>query len=64
MMVRALTAWVEHAAAELGGLDIVVANVSALSIGSTEQNWQAGFEVDLMHTVRVAEAALPHLVTT
>jgi NAD(P)-dependent dehydrogenase (short-subunit alcohol dehydrogenase family) len=57
----ALTAWVGRAAAELGGLDIVVANVSALSIGQTEQNWQAGFEVDLMHTVRVAETALPHL---
>jgi NAD(P)-dependent dehydrogenase (short-subunit alcohol dehydrogenase family) len=57
----ALTAWVERAAAELGGLDIVVANVSALSIGQTEENWQAGFEVDLMHTVRVAETALPHL---
>jgi NAD(P)-dependent dehydrogenase (short-subunit alcohol dehydrogenase family) len=28
----ALTAWVDRAAAELGGLDIVVANVSALSI--------------------------------
>ena len=31
----ALTAWVDRAAAELGGLDIVVANVSALSIGPT-----------------------------
>jgi 3-oxoacyl-[acyl-carrier protein] reductase len=57
----ALTAWVDSAAADLGGLDIVVANVSALSIGPTEENWRSSFEVDLMHTVRVAETALPHL---
>ncbi|MEV6899274.1 SDR family oxidoreductase [Amycolatopsis sp. NPDC051372] len=57
----ALTAWVERAAADLNGLDIVVANVSALSIGPTEENWRSSFEVDLMHTVRVAETALPHL---
>lgn len=57
----ALTAWVDRAAEDLGGLDIVVANVSALSIGPTEENWRSSFEVDLMHTVRIAEAALPHL---
>jgi 3-oxoacyl-[acyl-carrier protein] reductase len=57
----ALTAWVDAAAADLGGLDVVVANVSALSIGPAEENWRSSFEVDLLHTVRVAEAALPHL---
>ena len=35
--------------------------MSALSIGPTEENWRSSFEVDLMHTVRVAETALPHL---
>jgi NAD(P)-dependent dehydrogenase (short-subunit alcohol dehydrogenase family) len=57
----ALTAWVGEAAARLGGLDGVVANVSALAIPDTEENWYASFEVDLMHTVRLATAALPHL---
>ena len=60
-VATALTAWVESAAADLGGLDIVVANVSALSIGPTEENWRSSFEVDLMHTVRLVDAALPHL---
>jgi NAD(P)-dependent dehydrogenase (short-subunit alcohol dehydrogenase family) len=57
----ALTAWVEAAAERLGGLDAVVANISALAIPDTEENWYASFEVDLMHTVRLATAALPHL---
>jgi 3-oxoacyl-[acyl-carrier protein] reductase len=57
----ALTSWVEAAAGRLGGLDAVVANVSALAAGPGEENWYASFEVDLMHTVRLATAALPHL---
>ncbi|WP_129667859.1 SDR family NAD(P)-dependent oxidoreductase [Phytoactinopolyspora endophytica] len=57
----ALAGWVERSAAELGGVDIVVANVSALSIGPEEENWQSSFEVDLMHTVRTVNAAMPYL---
>ena len=57
----ALRAWVEASAERFGGIDIVVANVSALAIAPGEENWRAGFEVDLMHTVRLVEAALPHL---
>ena len=57
----ALTAWVQAAAGRLGGLEAVVANVSALAVGDTEENWYACFEVDLMHTVRLVRAALPAL---
>jgi 3-oxoacyl-[acyl-carrier protein] reductase len=57
----ALQDWVRDAAEELGGLDIVVANVSALAIPDNEQNWRATFETDLMHSVRTFEAALPFL---
>jgi 3-oxoacyl-[acyl-carrier protein] reductase len=58
---QALTAWVERSADALGGIDVVVANVSALAIPDTEENWQASLNVDLMHTVRLVRAALPHL---
>jgi NAD(P)-dependent dehydrogenase (short-subunit alcohol dehydrogenase family) len=58
----ALTAWVADTHERFGSVDTVVANVSALAIGSGEENWRAGFEVDLMHTVRLCEAALPHLL--
>lgn len=57
----ALAAWVAGSAERFGGVDVVVANVSALAIGAGEDNWKASFEVDLMHTVRLCEAALPHL---
>ena len=57
----ALTTWVEESAGGFGGLDVVVANVSALAIPDTEENWQASLNVDLMHTVRLVRAAMPHL---
>ncbi|RYB06641.1 SDR family NAD(P)-dependent oxidoreductase [Lichenibacterium ramalinae] len=60
----ALKAWVGEAAAALGGIDIVVANVSALSIGADEDSWRKGFEVDMMGCVRLVEAAMPSLATS
>ena len=57
----ALAAWVEQSAAAFGGLDVVVANVSALAIPDTEENWEISLKVDVMHTVRLVRAALPHL---
>ena len=58
---EALAGWVADSAERLGGVDIVVANVSALAIPDTPENWQASFEVDLLHTVRLVNAAMPHL---
>ena len=57
----ALTSWVRDAADELGGLDILVANVSALAIDATEDAWRKEFEVDMMHTVRAVQASMPYL---
>jgi NAD(P)-dependent dehydrogenase (short-subunit alcohol dehydrogenase family) len=60
----ALAGWVEAAAGRLGGIDAVVANVSALATEDTEENWYTCFEVDLMHTVRLSQSALPHLAAS
>jgi 3-oxoacyl-[acyl-carrier protein] reductase len=57
----ALAGWIEASAEALGGIDIVVASVSALERDRTEAGFRSAFEVDLMHTVRTVEAALPHL---
>lgn len=57
----ALKAWLDAVAGELGGLDIVVANVSALAVGNDEESWRQGFQVDMMGTVRLVQAALPWL---
>ena len=60
----ALADWVAASADRFGGLDVIVPNVSALAFGPSEDNWQIGFQTDLMHTVRVCQAALPHLEKT
>ena len=57
----ALRSWVEGASAALGGIDILVANASALSFGVSIEAFKAAFDVDLMHTVTAVEAAMPHL---
>jgi 3-oxoacyl-[acyl-carrier protein] reductase len=57
----ALEAWVAEAADALGGVDAVVANVSALAVADDEAAWQAGFGTDMMHTVRLVNAAMPWL---
>ena len=57
----ALAAWVTRSAAALGGIDILVANVSAMSTADTEENWAKCFGIDLLGTVRMVEAALPFL---
>jgi 3-oxoacyl-[acyl-carrier protein] reductase len=57
----ALEGWVASAAEALGGIDIVVANVSALAVQDSEDDWRQAFEVDMMHTVRTVNAALPYL---
>ncbi|ORE91365.1 short-chain dehydrogenase/reductase SDR [Stappia sp. 22II-S9-Z10] len=57
----ALESFVADAGAALGGLDIVVANVSALAVADDEAAWKAGFDVDMMHTVRLVTAAMPFL---
>jgi 3-oxoacyl-[acyl-carrier protein] reductase len=57
----ALEGFVSDSAKALGGLDIVVANVSALAVEDNEEAWRRAFETDMMHTVRVANAALPWL---
>jgi NAD(P)-dependent dehydrogenase (short-subunit alcohol dehydrogenase family) len=57
----AVRGWVAEAAQDLGGIDIVVSNVSALAIPDTEENWQRSFEVDLMAAVHLVHAAMPHL---
>ncbi|MGC3022350.1 MULTISPECIES: SDR family NAD(P)-dependent oxidoreductase [unclassified Brevibacterium] len=56
-----LNNWVESTAEEFGGIDMVVANVSALAIPDTEENWYRSFNVDLMGTVNLAKATIAHL---
>ncbi|MGI9335031.1 MAG: SDR family NAD(P)-dependent oxidoreductase [Gammaproteobacteria bacterium] len=57
----ALTDFVASSSNALGGLDILVPNVSALATGNSIEDWKTGVEVDLLGTVRTVDAALPFL---
>lgn len=57
----AVASWVRESGERLGGIDIVVSNVSALAIPDTEENWAASLAVDLMGAVRLVSAAMPML---
>lgn len=56
-----LEGWIAASGKALGGIDILVANVSALAVDQSEEAWQKQFQVDMLHTVRAVNAALPHL---
>ena len=53
--------WVDATAARFGGIDIVIANVSALAIGQDEASWRKSFDVDMLGCVRLVDAAMPWL---
>lgn len=57
----ALTTWIEGTAAELGGIDALVCNVSALAVGNNAETWDKAFRTDMMHTVNAVTAAVPFL---
>jgi 3-oxoacyl-[acyl-carrier protein] reductase len=57
----ALEGFIAESAKALGGVDVLVANVSALAVQDNEDAWQKAFDVDMMHSVRSVNAALPYL---
>jgi NAD(P)-dependent dehydrogenase (short-subunit alcohol dehydrogenase family) len=57
----ALKAWIGAAGTELGGLDILVSNVSAMGGIPGEEGWRRYFDIDVLGTVRAVDAALPLL---
>ncbi|MEJ8827184.1 SDR family NAD(P)-dependent oxidoreductase [Variovorax humicola] len=57
----ALTAWITSTAGELGGIDALVCNVSALAVGDSADTWEKSFRTDMMHTVNAVAAAVPFL---
>lgn len=57
----ALAAFTQASAAALGGIDILVPNVSALAVSRDAAAWKAGFETDIMGTVGLVDAAMPWL---
>jgi len=57
----ALKAWIAAVGQELGGLDVLVSNVSAMGGLTGDEGWRRYFEIDLLGTVHAVEAAQPLL---
>lgn len=55
------SAWVAQSAVQMGGLDIVVSNVSTRLDPASSSWWQDSFETDLMQHVRLKTLSVPHL---
>ena len=57
----ALAAFVQRAATQWDGLDVVVSNVSTRPQAQGEERWRQAFDADLLQHVRLAELAMPLL---
>jgi len=60
----AIAAYVDAAAAALGGIDVLVNNASGYGFGEGDDAWFADFNIDLMAAIRASRCALPHLAAS
>ena len=58
---EAFNAWLQQSHDRMGGVDIVIPNVSGMGLQPGEEAWKASFDVDIMSTVRACEALKPVL---
>jgi 3-oxoacyl-[acyl-carrier protein] reductase len=57
----ALKAWVEGAAKELGGIDLLFSNAGAMAQGHDPASWEQNFRLDVLGAVHAFDAARPFL---
>ena len=58
----AIRGWVEQAATDLGGIDILVNNASGFGRSDDEAGWALSLQIDVMAGVRCCAAAIPYLL--
>jgi 3-oxoacyl-[acyl-carrier protein] reductase len=54
-----LGAFLDRAHEALGGVDVLVNNSSGFGVGDDESGWQAGFDIDVMGSVRASWQVVP-----
>jgi 3-oxoacyl-[acyl-carrier protein] reductase len=57
----ALKSWIEGAASELGGIDMLFSNAGAMAQGDDPASWEQNFRLDVLGAVNAFEAARPFL---
>ncbi|TRY33784.1 SDR family NAD(P)-dependent oxidoreductase [Aliiglaciecola sp. M165] len=53
--------WFSEAVEQLGGLDILISNVTSMNQEQGIKRWKQAFEADLLQHIRTTEMAIPHL---
>ena len=53
----ALAAWIQGAAEQLGGVDILIANAGAMAMGNDPAAWEQNFRLDVLAAVTAFSAA-------
>ncbi|KAN0110123.1 NAD(P)-binding protein [Hyaloscypha variabilis] len=56
-----LQSWITEIVEKEKRIDVVVSNVSSISVTDTEEAWRNGYETDIRGTVELVRAALPYL---
>jgi 3-oxoacyl-[acyl-carrier protein] reductase len=56
-----LKAWVTSAGKDLGGIDILISNASAMTQGGDEKSWRDCLDIDVLGCLNAFEAAEPQL---
>ncbi len=57
----ALKSWIEAAAKELGGVDLLFSNAGAMAQGGDAASWEQNFRLDVLGAVHAFDAARPFL---
>ncbi len=57
----ALKSWIEAAAKELGGIDMLFSNAGAMAQGHDPASWEQNFRLDVLGAVHAFDAARPFL---
>lgn len=57
----ALKSWIEAAAKELGGVDLLFSNAGAMAQGGDPASWEQNFRLDVLGAVHAFDAARPFL---
>ncbi|MDA9548586.1 3-oxoacyl-[acyl-carrier protein] reductase [Bradyrhizobium sp. USDA 3397] len=60
----ALKNWIEAAAKELGGIDLLFSNAGAMAQGHDPASWEQNFRLDVLGAVHAFDAARPFLETS
>ncbi|CAI3939946.1 SDR family NAD(P)-dependent oxidoreductase [Commensalibacter papalotli (ex Botero et al. 2024)] len=58
---KQIKTWIDQAHKEMGGIDIVVSNVSALASGPDLETWKKAADIDLFGNIALMNATVPYL---